>query len=315
MKFTEQEIVLYPRTPFGDAVPLPISSALLRRLEATAKPCVRMALEGTSSQAGATPGWLERAIDIRTLGFTARGETTILHLQAPTLGEAAPKLFEQQSLFPNNASPGETALQIISRITREVRREDRSSDLYDRRLLHKFSLWKGLLEGDLPRLDLPPFAEGDDLAIPLDAGIAASAEALGRETPSPRQIRIVGKLDMVRHSTRSFELLLASGDAVRGVLVDGSPDSLQKHFGREITILGKAVYRPSGGVLRVDASEILDTSEGRDLFSSVPLPFAHAERRPRVLQTAKPSVSVFFGTWPGEETDEELQGALAELRG
>src|SRR5271155_4988280 len=103
MKFTEQEIVLSPRTPFGDAVPLPISSALLRRLEATAKPCVRMALEGTSSQAGATPGWLERAIDIRTLGFTARGETTILHLQAPTLGEAAPKLFEQQSLFPNNA--------------------------------------------------------------------------------------------------------------------------------------------------------------------------------------------------------------------
>jgi len=314
MNFIEQEIVLHPQTPFGDAVPLAISSALLRRLEATAKPCVRMALEGTSSQSGATPAWLERAVDIRTLGFTARGEATILHLQAPTLGEAAPKLFEQKSLFPSNASPGETALQIVGRIAREVRREDRSSDLYDRSLLHKFSLWKGLLEGDLPRLDLPVFADGGEPAVPLDASIAASAQALSRLTPPPRQVRVVGKLDMVRHSTRSFELLLADGAAVRGVLVDGTPDSLQRHFGHEITILGKAVYRPSGTVLRVDASEILDTTEGRDIFSSVPLAFAHAERRPRALQTAKPSVSAFFGTWPGDETDEDLQGALAELR-
>jgi hypothetical protein len=119
---------------------------------------------------------------------------------------------------------------------------------------------------------------------------------------------------MVRHSTRSFEVLLANGDPVRGVLVDGTSEALQKHFGKEITVLGRAIYRPSGSLLRLDASEILESTEGREAFSVVPSSFvaqAPLERKP---QTAKSGVSAFFGIWPGEETDEELMAALAELR-
>ena len=73
----------------------------------------------------------------------------------------------------------------------------------------------------------------------------------------------MGKLDMVRHSTRSFALLLADGQEIRGVLEARDPELLQKHFGKEITIFGKAIYRPSGSLLRLDAEEIVDTTEGR----------------------------------------------------
>jgi hypothetical protein len=65
---------------------------------------------------------------------------------------------------------------------------------------------------------------------------------------------------MVRHSTRSFALLLADGQEIRGVLEARDPDLLQKHFGQEITVFGKAIYRPSGSLFRLDAEEILETN-------------------------------------------------------
>jgi len=127
-------------------------------------------------------------------------------------------------------------------------------------------------------------------------------------------VRIVGKMDMVRHSTRSFGLVLTGGEEVRGVLQEGDPDLLRAYFGKEITVFGKAVYRPSGSLLRVDAQEILDTTEGRAAFSVVPQAFIKAEKVERRVQGGKSGVVAFFGTWPGEETDEELLAALGELR-
>jgi len=314
MNLVEQEIVLQTAERYGRDVPLSLSSALLHHLEATTKPCVRMAFEGTSSSVGANPSWLERAIDIRTLGFSLRHGETILHLKAPRLGDAAPRLFEQQSLFPGVASAEDTALQIVGRIIQEIRREDRSSDLYDRSLLNKISKWQPLLDKGLQGVAFPDGNHRRDVPVTLDSIVATNARRLSQQTPEPRQVRIVGKLDMVRHSTRSFELLLASGEPVRGVLVDGTADALQKHFGNQITVLGKAIYRPSGTLLRLDASEILDTTEGQEAFSSIPSAFSAPQRVERKLQTSRTGVSAFFGIWPGNESDDELMASLAEIR-
>jgi hypothetical protein len=95
LNYVDQEIALDTRTGFGADVPLAVSSALLRGLEETARPCVRMAIEGSSTSAGAPPAWLERASDIRTLGFSERNGRSILHVKAPMLGDAVPELFDQ----------------------------------------------------------------------------------------------------------------------------------------------------------------------------------------------------------------------------
>jgi hypothetical protein len=119
---------------------------------------------------------------------------------------------------------------------------------------------------------------------------------------------------MVRHSTRSFELILSDGTPVRGVLVDGSTKDLQKHFGDRVTLLGKAIYRPSGTLLRLDASAILPTSVRKSAFSEIPVPFSSPRRLERKLYGPKSGIAAFFGSWPGEETDDELMEALAEIR-
>ena len=131
MDYIEQEIVLRTESFYGQDIPLSVSSPLLRRLESTARPSVRMLLEGTSTSVGATPAWLDRASDIRTLGFSTKSGLSVLFVKAPRLGDAAPKLFEQRSFWPTIASPHDTALQVIGQIATAVRRREVSSDLFD----------------------------------------------------------------------------------------------------------------------------------------------------------------------------------------
>jgi hypothetical protein len=306
--------VIDAESSFGAEVPLAISAPLLRRLEDTARPCVRMAVEGASSSTGAVPVWLERASDIRTLGFSRRGNQSVLHVRAPRLGEAIPEMFEQSRFWPQVARPDETVFHLIGRIGEIVMRHEAASDMYDQPLLKHFSLWHSLFKREVKQIHLPGSSENGEASAGLDVTVAQNAKLLSDQTPSPRQVRVVGKLDMVRHSTRSFALLLADGQEIRGVLETRDPELLQKHFGQEITVFGKAIYRPSGSLLRLDAEEILDTTSGRVAFSSIPEALSKPFRTERKLQTGKTGVAAFFGTWPGEETDDELLTALGELR-
>lgn len=314
LNYIEQEIALDTETGFGADVPISISSALLRRLEETARPCVRMAIEGASASAGAIPAWLELASDIRTVGFSERNGQSILHVKAPTLGDAVPEVFDQKTLWPGMASAEDTAVQLIGRVGRVVRGQEAASDMYDQPLLKHFTHWQGLFKREVKELRLQASLTGASVPVTLDIAVVENAKLLSAQTPLPRQIRIVGKLDMVRYSTRSFGLVLDRGEEVRGVLQEGDPDILKRYFGREITVFGKAIYRPSGSLLRIDAQEILDTTEGRTAFSSIPEAFSKVPRIEKRPQATKSSVSVFFGTWPGEETDAELLAALGELR-
>jgi len=315
MDYIEQQIVFKTLTPYGRDVPLSISSAFFRRLENTVRPSVRMALEGTSVSAGAPPVWLEKASDVRTLGFSEENGSSVLRLKAPQLGKAAPKLFEQQSFLPTTVSPEDTALQVIGRIADAVRRQESSSDLYDRPLLKRFSSWSSFFDERVESIAFPLSNRRGERFSLIDQEVVKSAQVLSDQTPSPRQVRLVGTLDMVRHSTRSFGLLLDTGEELRGLLVEGTSDILHQYFGKDITVLGKAVYRPSGNLLRVDASEILSTVEGRRAFSKVPPALSSPRRPERRVQTPRTGVASFFGTWPGEENDRDLLRALEEVRG
>ena len=123
---------------------------------------------------------------------------------------------------------------------------------------------------------------------------------------------------MIRHSTRSFGLKLEDGSEVRGLVkTREQTEELKQFLGKKLLVLGRAVYRVSGTLLRIEA-EGFEAGEGQPrLFAKVP---AAREIRPTIVPI-KPashqhqSVSAFFGTWPGEETDEDFERMLAELRG
>jgi hypothetical protein len=127
----------------------------------------------------------------------------------------------------------------------------------------------------------------------------------------------VGKLDMIRHSTRSFGLTLDSGEEVHGVLKsEDSIHDLREFFGQAVLALGQAVYRPSGRLLRIDAVAVEPAVNLPSLWSKVPAPQSAKPPRTRERLGAgqKHGVAAFFGTWPGDETADELAAAVRSLR-
>ena len=104
---------------------------------------------------------------------------------------------------------------------------------------------------------------------------------------------------------------------MRGVLESfESVERIRHLLGENVLVLGRAVYRPSGSVLRIDARAI-ELGEGQPaIWEKIPPPRGE---RP-IIQRAKAgevrrAIDSFFGTWPGDESDEELLAMLRELRG
>jgi hypothetical protein len=92
-------------------------------------------------------------------------------------------------------------------------------------------------------------------------------------------------------------------------------DTLSACFRKSVLVLGKAVYRPSGRLLRIDASEMRLADESDRFFSKVPLP-RHVTVDVRSLarrNSQKNGMAAVFGKWPGDETDEQIEAALREL--
>jgi hypothetical protein len=83
------------------------------------------------------------------------------------------------------------------------------------------------------------------------------------------------------------------------LVMEGDSKLLQKHFGSVRTVFGKAVYRPSGSLLRIDGQEISDTTEGRAALSRIPPALSLDQRQDRRIQSIRNGVAAFFGTWGG----------------
>jgi hypothetical protein len=316
--YQAQSLVIDTKGKYGKRVPMDLCGDLFRQLYPMMGHSVRMAVEGTSATVGAQPAWLHRASDVRVLGFSEKHGKTLLKLEAPTLGDAAKDLYSQNAFWETRPPQEDTAINVFARVMLEVRKSNLESTLFDRPLLRRFSHLQSLFAHDLLSVLVPGAANDTEPTALLDEQVVRNAAQLSDRTPPPAQIRLTGKLDMIRHSTRSFGLVTDEGSEVRGVLdSQEQTDSLKSFLGRRILVLGKAIFRPSGSLLRIDASGV-ETGEGQpSLFSKVPQARNACPQlvRNKTNDIQKRGVAAFFGTWPGEETDQDFDAMVKELRG
>jgi hypothetical protein len=137
-----------------------------------------------------------------------------------------------------------------------------------------------------------------------------------RSTPGSQRVRIAGKLDAIRHSDRTFTLVLESGERIPCVLAEGEPQVLPMLFGKVAVVSGMARFGLSGALLRVDA-DLLQAGNAKDLsmWSEPPLPlFDVADVRDlRRPQGPRTGINAIIGAWPGDETDDEVFAMLEEM--
>jgi len=312
MRYESRLLRLQTDSEYSERLPLDVCGDLLRQLKPLLTYSVRMAVEGSSVGFGRMPGWLASASDVRLAGYGSDRDDTLIQLAAPTLGDAAPELYEQRQLWPTKPDPLYTAVDVFSDVVGDVALQNLDSVRYDRHLLRKLAGLRRVFSDHLRTIVLSHESRA------VDSDIAQSAERIAECTPPPQEVRVVGQLDMIRKSTRSFGVQLDDGSEIHGVLEDNDGlETMREFFGRRVLVLGKAVYRPSGSLLRIDTHAVEDGQTLPSIFSRVPPP----RRRPMVQRSRRISagrgwapLAKYFGAWPGDETDERWAEMLVELK-
>jgi hypothetical protein len=300
---------------YTQRIPLDVCAGIMGRISPLFVGSLRMAIEGASVASGRPPAWLERASDVRFVDYSHDRDDTLIALGLPRLGDAAAELYRQGKLWDTRPNPDDTAVEVFRHVVDEVAAENYESSWYDRQLLTRLARMKKVFGSQIHAIALPSGIG----STRVNEKVTETAARLGASTPATRQVRIAGVLDMIRHSTRSFSLRLESGEEVHGVMesADGLT-ALPEFFGKPVLVLGRAVYRPSGRLLRIDAAGIEDGAGASPLFSKIPPPQTvrpSASGRWRISETGRRGVPAFFGTWPGDETDADMDMLVKDIRG
>jgi len=303
-----------PRDYGREAPPAPVGN-LLRQIPDAVRQAVLMGFVGRSTLPRRPPAWLAAASDVRFVGFNGEGGDTVLHFEAPKLGEAAEEQYVQGELWPSRPSPEDTGFDLLGDVISDVAAHRTDSDRFDAQLLRRISEFEKALNRTYDRVILAGHRSTAEAPAIVDETTVANAKLLGSETPLPQRVLLMGVLDMIRISGQGFELVLSDGSKVRGVLIEGDVAALKPMWGQRVMVQGTAIYRPSGRPLRIDATLVEEYAGETSLWSVIPPP------RQRMVETKewlKPrgtatGVSAFYGTWPGEETDEEWQEMIERL--
>jgi hypothetical protein len=309
-----QTVTLHSEQHFGKQLPPKAFGELLRVLPEAIRFSIRMAFESRSQAKGKRPDWLTAASDIRFLDHSG-DDHTVLHFAVPQLGQAAEVLYRQRELWPTRPEPTDNGFDLFADVISDVAAGNADSDRFDRQLLQQIERFKNGLNGTFQRLEFTGNRISASTPAIINSGIVETASRLSHNTPEPQQTRIVGTLDMIRSSTNTFAIKLKHGEEVRGVLTEGKVSQFTELVEQDVLILGKAIYRPSGKLLRIDADEVIPAGDHDRFFETIPKPKRSRFDLREVIceQKHKRGVAAIYGKWPGDESDEDIESALKEI--
>lgn len=285
---------------------------ILRSLVACAERSLRLAIEGHSTRPGKLPGWLEKAAELRLTGLEQG--STILDIEAPTLGAVASEQLRQPDFWVRTPEPQDTALTLVSHCIRDATTGGGDSDYVDAGILHALLGFRPFLKGQTATIELRGRDRpADDFALGRDE--MQKAEVLEVRTPEPRVFLVSGQLDGIEHSRRRFDLILQDGRRVAGRIDEEfvSAEELRRHWGREVTVKGRFFFRPSGNVQLIEAQHIKATEPGEQVLKGLPpaQPLFSFEREASAMASARSGwLAEVWAKWPGDEPIEDLLGDL-----
>lgn len=316
MNSVVHKLHLFSDEPFGRRLPPLHVGRLLVEVPHAVRAAISMSLRNRSSVGGRRPAWLERAADIRFVDHQGNGDS-VLYFEAPTLGEAAEEIYKQPALFPEmRPDPSDTGFDLFGDVIKDVCDQNSDSERFDPSLLKRITNFRKVFErSPFSEIDFTSRRYSEKSPAKVNPHVVASAKKLLGRTPAPQRVRLVGTLDGLEASTQRFSVLLDTGEKVTGVFPDDKSDTMQGLWRDRVLVLGTAIYRASGRLLRIDAEDVRSGSREPAIFSRLPTPpherievaRLHREQGPRS------GLAAIMGRWPGDETDEDIDAALKQL--
>jgi hypothetical protein len=315
MNEIRQTITLTSDYHYGHHVPSDRLGRLLVEIQESVRHSVAMAFRGQSATRGRCPAWFNAATDLRLVGYSGQDETT-LEFQVPTLGSAAPSLYQQGEFFwTERPSPEDTGFDLLGDVLTDISEDNEDSDRFDKRLLRKLQRFGPMLDRDFRDIRITSRRHPSEHPARLDARTITQAKMLHDATPPPQGAMIVGRLDMIRASTQTFGLLMEGGREVRCVLAEGDVADLCHLLRKRAFVSGRVVFRASGSLLRIEAEQVREATDQDAFFARLPTPARRKFDLRRVLheQRHKKGVAAILGQWPGDESDEEIDEWLKQM--
>jgi len=312
MNHVTQTITLTSDEHFGQRLPSDRLGHLLVDIQDSVRQSIAMAFRGESASRGRPPASLHAAADLRLVGYSGRDETMLV-FEAPKLGSVAPGLYQQGEFFwTERPSPEDTGFDLFGDVLADISQNKDDSDRFDSRLLRKLQKFGSMLERDFRDIRIESRRNPTGRPACLDARTIEQARTLYDRTPPAQAAMIVGTLDMIRVSTQTFGLRMDGGQEVRCVLTEGDVAALSPLLRKSALVSGRAVFRASGSLLRIEAEHVQEATEKDTFFGNLPKPVRRTFDLRRVLheQRHKRGVAAILGQWPGDETDEEIEAWL-----
>jgi hypothetical protein len=252
---------------------------------------------------------------VRFIGHSGDGAATLLHFEVPTLGSVASELFEQRLLWDDGPKPEETAFELFGAALHDVAVRRTESNRFDPGMLRRIRTYQRVLGRGIDRITMPDTVA--ERRGQIDSDVVVAASELSAVTPTPRRVRVTGRLDVMGASQGVLKLDVRAGEIVTAVWEGEEPvDTLREFFNRDVMVEGVGVFRPSGSLLRVDADAIVAASSQDEFFRRVPSAIARRDyhKLARLRAGEKSAYAQLRGWLPGEESDEEFNTAVVALR-
>jgi hypothetical protein len=288
----------------GTQVNGPMLRELLDVLIEGSQRALRVRTQGRSTARGTLPAWIAAATEF---SVRIREGSTVLEISAPTLAEAYPEEFQQGHLFPE-IDPSRAAFDYFVESVGAATEGEGHSKLYDRQFLQYLGHLDGVFGHGVTNVDF----QASNRLVSVTPPALRRFREIEATIPRPQRVNIAGKLDTIRHSDKTFTLLVA-GEQIRGVTEHAD---LQPCWGEQVLISGTAHFTSSGQVQRVEADMIRKASdEELQLFESTPAPIGARMDSPQIARAQGPrsGLNAIFGKWPGSESDAEIWEALDNL--
>jgi hypothetical protein len=287
-----------------------------RMLPLALRDAVRMRVYASSRRIGRPLQALHNAWDL-WLGDIqadkASGGTSLI-ARVPTLGDAAPKLFEQGVLFDDGLKETDTVFDLLGDVISDVSAGRRNSPLYDAAMLRTVAGYERARAKGLGAMMFAVPNRPQKLST-VDQKVIGLAKKLQAETPAPERVRIMGRLDALFYEHQSFVLQLIEGQRVRGAWMKDSPEPLRTLWGQEVLIEGVLQFKPNGEPLALEAEVITQASEHDRFWSNIPKPKPRATKQPRKprIRPANNPWDLVVGIWQGTQSDDEFVALVEEL--
>ena len=288
---------------------------VLGALLKVAERSTRLLATGESSGIGTRPAWLNDSIDFTVTGI--KKGSTILKIEAPLLADTAQDQFSQKEFWRESPEPQDTALDLAALAIEEAQSGTSSGDRYDASVLEAVLDFKKAVRVAGVRFQLKSTTQARghfELGQKSFERIAERKQQL----PEPKAFIVSGHLDEIKHSIGRFRMFLRNGQNLLGRVhpefLDG--ESLRGLWGKQVTVEGMVHFKANGQARMIEARKLSPQLEGDEIFEALPM-VSNPQVQAEFFSDAATATKLFdpmvlWGTWPGDESVEELMAELSQ---